>query len=182
MRPQVASIVQPIAQFLAAFPANLFFGFVVSAIVLLKLTPDIWLSPLMILGTQWYILFNVIVGASAISPELRYAGQNLGLQGLAVVAASRAAGGLPVLRDGGHHGGGRLVERQHRLRGRKLGARDGDGPRTGRVHSRGHRCGGLPARGAGDGDPEPLRRDAEPALLAPAVRARGAQVPPELRT
>ena len=81
MRPQVASIVQPIAQFLAAFPANLFFGFVVSAIVLLKLTPDIWLSPLMILGTQWYILFNVIVGASAISPELRYAGQNLGLRG-----------------------------------------------------------------------------------------------------
>ena len=81
MRPQVASIVQPIAQFLAAFPANLFFGFVVSAIVLLKLTPDIWLSPLMILGTQWYILFNVIVGASAISPELRYAGQNLGLSG-----------------------------------------------------------------------------------------------------
>ena len=81
MRPRVASIVQPIAQFLAAFPANLFFGFVVSAIVLLKLTPDIWLSPLMILGTQWYILFNVIVGASAISPDLRYAGQNLGLRG-----------------------------------------------------------------------------------------------------
>jgi NitT/TauT family transport system permease protein len=81
MRPRVASIVQPIAQFLAAFPANLFFGFMVSAIVLLKLTPDIWLSPLMILGTQWYILFNVIVGASAISPELRYAGENLGLKG-----------------------------------------------------------------------------------------------------
>jgi NitT/TauT family transport system permease protein len=81
MRPRVASIVQPVAQFLAAFPANLFFGFVVSAIVVLKLSPDIWLSPLMILGTQWYILFNVIVGASAISPELRYAGQSLGLRG-----------------------------------------------------------------------------------------------------
>jgi NitT/TauT family transport system permease protein len=81
MRPKAASIVQPIAQFLAAFPTNLFFGFVVSAIVLLKLTPDIWLSPLMILGTQWYILFNVIVGASAISPDLRYASQSLGLRG-----------------------------------------------------------------------------------------------------
>jgi NitT/TauT family transport system permease protein len=81
MRPRVASIVQPIAQFLAAFPANLFFGFVVSAIVVLKLSPDLWLSPLMILGTQWYILFNVIVGASAISPELRYVGQNLGVRG-----------------------------------------------------------------------------------------------------
>ncbi len=81
MRPKAAYIVQPVAQFLAAFPTNLFFGFVVSAIVLFHLTPDIWLSPLMILGTQWYILFNVIVGASAVSPELRYAGQNLGLKG-----------------------------------------------------------------------------------------------------
>ncbi|HYM41823.1 MAG TPA: ABC transporter permease subunit [Steroidobacteraceae bacterium] len=81
LRPRVASVVQPIAQFLAAFPANLFFPIVVSAIVILKLTPDIWLSPLMILGTQWYILFNVIVGASAIAPDLRYASENLGLRG-----------------------------------------------------------------------------------------------------
>src|SRR6185437_309826 len=69
MRPRVASIVQPIAQFLSAFPANLLFPFVVSAIVLLKLSPNIWLSPLMILGTQWYILFNVIVGASALPTD-----------------------------------------------------------------------------------------------------------------
>jgi NitT/TauT family transport system permease protein len=81
LRPRVASVVQPIAQLLAAFPANLFFPFVVSAIVVFKLTPDIWLSPLMILGTQWYILFNVIVGASAIAPDLRYAGENLGVRG-----------------------------------------------------------------------------------------------------
>jgi len=81
MRPRVASIVQPIAQFLAAFPANLLFPIVVSAVVTLKLTPDIWLSPLMILGTQWYILFNVIVGASAVAPDLRYAGRNFGVQG-----------------------------------------------------------------------------------------------------
>ena len=81
LRPRVASIVQPIAQFLAAFPANLLFPIVVSAIVMLKLTPDIWLSPLMILGTQWYILFNVIVGASAIAPDLRYATENFGVRG-----------------------------------------------------------------------------------------------------
>jgi NitT/TauT family transport system permease protein len=80
-RPRVASIVQPIAQFLAAFPANLLFPIVVSAIVLLRLTPDIWLSPLMILGTQWYILFNVIAGASAIAQDLRYASENLGVRG-----------------------------------------------------------------------------------------------------
>ncbi len=81
LRPRVASIAQPIAQFMAAFPANLFFPFVFSAIVLFKLSPDIWLSPLMILGTQWYILFNVIVGASAIAPDLRYASENLGVHG-----------------------------------------------------------------------------------------------------
>jgi NitT/TauT family transport system permease protein len=46
-----------------------------------KLDPDIWLSPLMILGTQWYILFNVIAGASSIPNELRLAAQNLGLKG-----------------------------------------------------------------------------------------------------
>src|SRR5580700_5367007 len=81
LRPRVASIVQPIAQFLAAFPVNLIYPIVVSGIVLWKLSPDIWLSPLMILGTQWYILFNVIVGASAIAPDLRYAGENLGVHG-----------------------------------------------------------------------------------------------------
>jgi NitT/TauT family transport system permease protein len=81
LRPRAASIVQPIAQLLAAFPANLLFPIVVSAVVLYRLTPDIWLSPLMILGTQWYILFNVIVGASAIAPDLRYAGENLGVHG-----------------------------------------------------------------------------------------------------
>jgi NitT/TauT family transport system permease protein len=81
MRPRLARTAQPIAQFLAAFPVNLLFPIVVSAIVVLKLDPNIWLSPLMILGTQWYILFNVIVGASSLSADLRYAGANLGVRG-----------------------------------------------------------------------------------------------------
>jgi len=66
MRPKASQIVQPIAQFMAAFPANLLFPIAVYGIVTWKLNPDIYLSPLMILGTQWYILFNVIAGASAI--------------------------------------------------------------------------------------------------------------------
>jgi NitT/TauT family transport system permease protein len=81
LRPKVARIAQPVAQFLAAFPAILFFPVVVSGIVLLRLNPNIWLSPLMILGTQWYILFNVIVGATALPVELRYVGQNLRVGG-----------------------------------------------------------------------------------------------------
>jgi NitT/TauT family transport system permease protein len=81
LRPKVTRIVQPIAQFLAAFPANLFFPVVVSVIVAWRLSPNIWLSPLMILGTQWYILFNVIVGASSLPLELRQVGENLRIRG-----------------------------------------------------------------------------------------------------
>ncbi len=81
MRPRVAQAVQPVAQFLAAFPANVLFPVAVSLIVAFKLDPDIWLSPLMILGTQWYILFNVVAGASAIPSELRDIGANLQLRG-----------------------------------------------------------------------------------------------------
>jgi NitT/TauT family transport system permease protein len=81
-RPQVANLVQPVAQFLAAFPANLLFPIAVSAIVAFKLDPNIWLSPLMILGTQWYILFNVVAGAAAIPAELRAAGVNFRVRGL----------------------------------------------------------------------------------------------------
>jgi len=81
-RPRAANLVQPVAQFLAAFPANLLFPIVVSAIVVWKLNPNIWLSPLMILGTQWYILFNVIAGAAAIPAELRAVGTNLRVRGL----------------------------------------------------------------------------------------------------
>ncbi|HVJ34852.1 MAG TPA: ABC transporter permease subunit [Terriglobia bacterium] len=81
MRPKVARMVQPVAQFLAAFPANLLFPIAVSAIVFLQLNPDVWLSPLMVLGTQWYILFNVIAGASAIPDEMRDVGINLRIRG-----------------------------------------------------------------------------------------------------
>jgi NitT/TauT family transport system permease protein len=73
LRPAVAERVQPIAQFLAAFPANVLFPIFVAGIVTLRLDPNIWLSPLMVLGTQWYILFNVIAGASAFPTDLREA-------------------------------------------------------------------------------------------------------------
>jgi NitT/TauT family transport system permease protein len=81
LRPRLTQIVQPVAQFLAAFPANILFPLVVSLIVFFRLSPDIWLSPLMVLGTQWYILFNVIAGASAMPKELRDAADNFGLKG-----------------------------------------------------------------------------------------------------
>ncbi|HVN42375.1 MAG TPA: ABC transporter permease subunit, partial [Steroidobacteraceae bacterium] len=81
LRPRLARIVQPAAQFLAAFPANLLFPIAVYAIVRWRLNADVWLSPLMILGTQWYILFNVIAGASSIPAEMRHVARNLGVRG-----------------------------------------------------------------------------------------------------
>ncbi len=73
LRPKWTEKVQPMAQFLAAFPANLLFPVAVFFIVRYSLNPKIWLSPLMILGTQWYILFNVIAGANAFPTDLREA-------------------------------------------------------------------------------------------------------------
>ena len=81
LRPLWARRVQPLAQFLAAFPANLLFPPFVLAIVYFHLNADIWLTPLMVLGTQWYILFNVIAGAAAYPGDLREAADNFHVGG-----------------------------------------------------------------------------------------------------
>jgi len=81
LRPKLAQKVQPVAQFLAAFPANLLFPVFVFFIVRFDLAPKIWLSPLMILGTQWYILFNVIAGASAFPTDFREAAASFRIRG-----------------------------------------------------------------------------------------------------
>ena len=73
LRPAWAERIQPVAQFLAAFPANVLFPFAVIGILAWKLNPNVWLSPLIILGTQWYILFNVVAGASALPNDLKEA-------------------------------------------------------------------------------------------------------------
>ena len=79
LRPGISDRAQAIVQFLAAFPANLFFPIAVVLILRFHLNVEIWVSPLMILGTQWYILFNVISGAAALPGDLQYAADNLGV-------------------------------------------------------------------------------------------------------
>jgi NitT/TauT family transport system permease protein len=81
LRPALAEKLQPLAQFLAAFPANLLFPVFVVVIVRFHLNPDIWLSPLIVLGTQWYILFNVIAGASSYPNDYREAAANFQIRG-----------------------------------------------------------------------------------------------------
>ncbi len=81
LRPSLARSIGVVAQFVAAFPANLFFPVFVILIVRFRGSPDIWLTPLMILGTQWYILFNVIAGASAFPGDLLEASRNFRIGG-----------------------------------------------------------------------------------------------------
>jgi len=81
LRPVWARRAQPVAQFMAAFPANLFFPIFVVVIVHYSLNSDVWLTPLMILGTQWYILFNVIAGAAAFPADLLEVASSFRLRG-----------------------------------------------------------------------------------------------------
>ncbi len=82
LRPRWVQKVQPLIQLAAAFPANLFYPLFVIVIVRFHLNVQVWITPLMILGTQWYILFNVIAGASMIPRDLNLAASNFGVHGL----------------------------------------------------------------------------------------------------
>ncbi len=81
LNPTWTARIQPLAQFLAAFPANLIFPLAVMMISTYNLNPEIWVTPLMILGTQWYILFNVIAGTSAFPNDLKEVAKNFHIRG-----------------------------------------------------------------------------------------------------
>ena len=79
MNPRVTRIAQPIVQVLASFPANFLFPFFTLALIHTGISINIGGIVLMSLGAQWYILFNVIAGASAIPNDLREAATDLRL-------------------------------------------------------------------------------------------------------
>ncbi len=81
LHPKWAARAQPLVQFFAAFPANLVYPFLFMLIITYDLNVEIWTSPLMILGTQWYILFNVIAGAMTMPLEIRLAAKNYQVRG-----------------------------------------------------------------------------------------------------
>ncbi len=79
-QPRVARFAQPLAQIGASFPVNMTFPIVVGFFVAAHVTLD-WGSILLIaMGTQWYILFNVIAGAMAIPNDLKEAARVYGLR------------------------------------------------------------------------------------------------------
>jgi NitT/TauT family transport system permease protein len=79
LRPRVARIAQPLAQIAASFPVNMTFPFVVGLFIATHLSINYGSVLLMALGTQWYILFNVIAGAMAIPTDLQEAAGVFGL-------------------------------------------------------------------------------------------------------
>lgn len=81
LRPKAAAIIQPVAQFFAAFPANLLYPLFVMMIMYSHANMTIFTAPLMVLGTQWYILFNVIAGTTTLPKELLMASRLFGVRG-----------------------------------------------------------------------------------------------------
>ena len=79
MNPKVTRYAQPVVQVLASFPANFLFPLATLVFVAWHIPIDAGAILLMSLGAQWYILFNVIAGASAIPSDLREAMTNLGV-------------------------------------------------------------------------------------------------------
>ena len=71
LNPRIARIVQPVAQILASVPATAFFPILLMGLVRIGGGLGIGSIALMLLGTQWYILFNVIAGAMSIPSDLR---------------------------------------------------------------------------------------------------------------
>ncbi len=180
MRPRAAQIVQPIAQFMAAFPANLLFPIAVYGIVAWKLDPDIYLSPLMILGTQWYILFNVIAGASAIPAEMRYVAANFGISGwlwwrkvaLPAVLPFYVTGAITA--SGGSWNAAIVAELASwgntQVQAQGLGSYIAEATKAGDFHR----------IVLGIGDDEPVRRHHQSAVLAALVLLRRAQISTDL--
>jgi NitT/TauT family transport system permease protein len=71
LRPRLAAVAQPIAQIAASVPATALFPIVLLALIRVGGGLGVGSIVLLLLGTQWYILFNVIAGSSAIPTDLK---------------------------------------------------------------------------------------------------------------
>jgi len=81
LSPRLSRVLQPVVQVMASFPAPMLFPLVVGAFAALGVGLG-WSSiALMLLGTQWYILFNVVAGALAMPADLREAARMYGIRG-----------------------------------------------------------------------------------------------------
>ena len=76
---KLATWLQPVVQITASVPATAFFPVLLLLVIGLPAGLNIAAVLLMLMGTQWYLLFNVIAGASAVPQDLKYTSALLGL-------------------------------------------------------------------------------------------------------
>jgi NitT/TauT family transport system permease protein len=81
LSPRLSRVFQPIVQVVASFPAPMLFPLVIAVLAVAGVSLDWGSVVLMLLGTQWYILFNVIAGAMAIPADLREAARSYHIRG-----------------------------------------------------------------------------------------------------
>ncbi|MGK0600347.1 ABC transporter permease [Yokenella regensburgei] len=81
LRPRLVRFFQPVIQVLAAVPANVFYPLIAFTIVAWHQNLGGWTVPMIMLGTQWYVLFNVIAGASMIPSQMVEASKVFHLRG-----------------------------------------------------------------------------------------------------
>lgn len=79
--PALRRVLQPVVQIAASFPANMLFPYMTMLYLRYHVNLQIGAIPLMMLGTQWYLLFNVIGGSMAIPNDLKEAAALYGLKG-----------------------------------------------------------------------------------------------------
>lgn len=79
--PRVAKWLQPVVQVVASLPATALFPVLVAALASLYGGLNLSAVLLMLMGTQWYLLFNIIAGAAAIPQDLKYTSALLGVKG-----------------------------------------------------------------------------------------------------
>jgi NitT/TauT family transport system permease protein len=80
--PKVAGWLQPVVQVVASLPATALFPVLVAALASLYGGLNLAAVMLMLMGTQWYLLFNIIAGAASIPQDLKYTSALLGIKGL----------------------------------------------------------------------------------------------------
>jgi NitT/TauT family transport system permease protein len=81
LSPRLSRLLQPVVQVVASFPAPMLFPMAIAALKLAGVTLGWGSIVLMLLGTQWYILFNVMAGAMSIPADLREAARSYRVRG-----------------------------------------------------------------------------------------------------
>ena len=134
LRPKLAERIQPLAQFLAAFPANLAFPVFVVIIVRYGLNAEYLAQPADDPGHAMVHPVQRDRGRQRVSERPSRGRRQLPPQGMAVVGQGHPARHLSVLHHRRHHRLRRLVERLDRRRSRKLGRHPSDGHRPRRLY------------------------------------------------